>query len=336
MLVLIDALTKYRLASWSRKILNNSGQRNSERQKYRRAELPKVILKEENTQNRQKITKKTRENRIKLSKKDNKTFINALPKPLSGGPKSLKLPSLNQTQQIASKNRSKHGNAADLQPNNSPDFNCTSVSSAGDNDISSDARILLPHRTRSVRDMLMTSVKDLQPFSENKILETPSEETMAGKEEDSSQKMSVPEQGISEIPKQSLSLRIYQHLMYKPSMRKLVGELYTPQKKSRSRDATSYVISGKPLYTLPPVKTYSQQVENRSIYRRKLHRKKPLENHSSTISIAESQHHRVVDNGKTSNRMVTLNPHTRSMESLAIIPRIQTVTKSQIFLKNTA
>ena len=381
----------------NRKILNNSGQRERDKQRYRRIELPKVTLKQGKSTGVEKKTNKMHQNRIKFQKK--KTAITSHRYKLFSRSKSQKLLNVNEFTQNLLRHSGEGGETlyeggvtADGGGETSYGVEETAV---GDGETaepslttsfckklheklspattgSGTAQRVNPYRCRSVKDMLIASIKDLHPFSENKSTEKTKKEKIAQKIKILNTRMDSEEKHFSDISKQSISIQIYQNLMCKSSKRKLVEELYTPQKHDSSYHSSSYVVSGKPFYKLPPVNVQNRQMQRKSIYRQKLHHTKIVDKSmipaaTSDVSISAvtasdvkisaevannvkistaaasdvkinaasaSNVKRAVSDVKMFKKVMTLSPSTPSMETLAIIPNIQTVAKSHITLRH--
>ena len=322
-----EIITKYRLSSFHSRSFCKSEERNNNERRFREARLPKVVVKKEATfVAKRPVQKKTRHNRVKLAKKT---------VPTNGVP-GKSLPQITAEIKTVFEQSKLNAKPSKTQsPTFSQScFNSISVLNATESH-SQDTATSYSNRGQSVRDVVMASVKDLQPFSENELCENIQQIDGTDNTDHISKNSNNPKL-ISEIPKQSISTKIYHNLMFKPTTRKLVEELYVPLRETKRTGTTPYVVSGKPLYKLPPVKVQKQQLESKSLLQQKLHRRKGIPYTKSSMSIGFDQRHQAKSNMNQLNHLMPIKTHKSVVDNLAIHTKLDTVAKKQVVIKNAA
>lgn len=168
---------------------------------------------------------------------------------------------------------------------------------------------------QSIREMLLATVTELQPFSNNNNCNS-DEEVLHDDDEMSSAHLNSPKPRV-EIKKESISYQIFRSLSHKPSMKALIEKFYTPIKEKSLGKNSSCVVSGKRFSKLPSLSTSCPHTHlSRRLNKRKI-----------TFEKYREQRLQAKENRINLKQKMSLEPQS-NLADLAIVPKCETVVKS--------
>ena len=174
-------------------------------------------------------------------------------------------------------------------------------------------------RSQSIREILLATVTELQPFPEQ---DSPPEQNDNSPQPESKSPESKPP---VEIKKESISYQIFRSLSHKPSMKKLIEKFYTPVKEKSLGKSNSCLIAGKLLG-----KSSSQSTSCPHFHlSKKLNKRK--------LNFAKYREQRLQAKEKRENlkQQKLLEPLTNVLD-LTILPKHETGVKSSASQHNKA